>query len=303
MWDHEVDLISIGAGIGGLAGAIATVDAGGDVLVAGAPTVRPYGETAVATRHRVHSLRGWLPTAIADPDTRDFFAGFAEWVPESAFVARDVPVPVRVATPIAGGQPEPFLGSRLADWAATCLTSPYGMLYSNVFGWGRTTMRAADGGTIEVAPLGTMTCRQGVGAAALREWMADEARDRGIDVLDDTPLSRLVFEAGRVTGAVFTTPDGEFAVRARRGVTMAPDDQDWITPACAEGPADGESRRVCLVGRTAGRFGRVELLAAERPSRAEDIRTACPATRRSLLVGLHDARQARSALGRCGKVD
>ena len=34
MWDMEVDIAVIGAGIGGLANAIASVDAGGEVLVA-----------------------------------------------------------------------------------------------------------------------------------------------------------------------------------------------------------------------------------------------------------------------------
>ncbi|BBY29087.1 hypothetical protein GCM10023114_10490 [Mycolicibacterium sediminis] len=302
MWDHEVDLISIGAGIGGLAGAVATVDAGDEVLVVDAAPAVGRGDSGVATRRRVGSRRGWMHAATADPETAEYFAGFAEWVPESTLVTPDVPVPMRVASPMSNGIAEPFLGRRLADWAATCLTSPYGMLYSNVFGWGRTTMRASTGGTIEVVPIGTVNWGQGAGASALRSWLTDRARDLGIEVLTDSPLDRLVFEDRRVVGAVFHTPSGPRAVRARRGVTVAPADQDWEA-AGDWAPQDGESRQVCLVGRTASRFGRVELLTTAGASTAAVRPATCPATRQSLRTGLHEARALRSGLGLCRKVN
>ncbi|BBY48624.1 hypothetical protein MARA_20920 [Mycolicibacterium arabiense] len=150
-WDREVDLVSIGAGIGGLAGAIATVDAGCDVLVADAPPVRINRGLGVATRRRVQAC-GWLITEAADAKTADYFADFAAWVPGSAHVARDVPVPTRVVSAVREGEIEPFIGSRLSDWAVQCLTSPYGMLHSRVFAGGTTRCAQPTAGPSRCCP-------------------------------------------------------------------------------------------------------------------------------------------------------
>jgi hypothetical protein len=298
MWDHEVDLVCLGGGIGGLAGAIAGVEQGLDVLVADTTTPATPSGAAVATQRRVQSLRGWMQTEACDAETAEYFAGIAEWVPETAYFSHDVPVPTRVATAIAADTSEPFVGARLSDWAEQCLTSPYGMAYSNVFGAGQSTMRAADGGTLEVTPLGSLRWTHGLGAPALSAWMADAARDRGIEILAQTPLNRLVFDAGRVAGVVLDTATGRTAVRARRGVVVAPGEPD--TAVTGSLPVDGETRQVCLIGRTASRFGRVEVLGSVTPDR---MRPTCPATRRSLRIGLHGPRRMRSVLGHCGKVN
>lgn len=294
-WDREVDLVSIGAGVGGLAGAIATVDAGYDVLVADAPPVRVNRGSGVATRRRVQAC-GWLITEAADAETADYFAEFAAWVPGSAHVARDVPVPTRVVSAVREGEIEPFIGSRLSDWAVQCLTSPYGMLHSRVFARGDHTMRAADGGTVEVLPIGSIGWRHGMGAPELRDWMVGQARSRGVDVLTGTPLRRLVFDDGRVVGAVFATPDGPLAVRARRGISVAPNEHEGFTGEPLAG-VGGEQRQVCLVGRTASRFGRVEILRTA--ARDADTRRPCSVVHRAL----RDARNARSGPGHCRKVN
>jgi hypothetical protein len=294
-WDREVDLVSIGAGVGGLAGAIAAVDAGSDVLVANTPPIRMDRGAGVATRRRVRAC-GWLITEATDAATADYFAEFAAWVPGSAHVARDVPVPTRVVSAVPHGALEPFVGSRLSDWAVACLTSPYGMLHSHVFTRGNHTMRAADGGTIEVLPIGSIGWRHGMGASVLRDWMVGQARGRGVDVLTGTPLHRLVFEDGRVVGAVFGTPDGPLAVRARRGISVAPTEREGIAGE-AVADAGGERRQVCLVGRTASRFGRVEILRTAAPD--VGTRLQCPAGHRSL----RDARNSRSGPGHCRKAN
>lgn len=298
MWDHEVDVLCIGAGMGGLAGAIAAVDAGHSVLVAGSTAAPDTTGAGLATRRRLRAMRGWLPTDATDPATADYFAGFAEWVPETAFVARNLPVPTRAASMVTAEAPETFVGSRLTDWAAQCLTSPYGIVFSHVSGSGATTMRAADGGTIEVTPLGSMSWRRESGAPALRDWMAGTAAERGVDVLAQAALERLVFDDGRVVGAVLATATGRTTVRARRGVTLAPSDHDWFDDVQVGVPADGYVRQVCLVGRTASRFGRVELLDTAPP---EHRRPLCTVSGRTLRAGLHDTRTVWSAL-RCGKV-
>jgi hypothetical protein len=202
-----------------------------------------------------------------------------------------VPVPTRTATASPDGNAvEPFLGSRLMDWAGQCLTSPYGMLYSSVFGWySCATMRSADGGTIEVVPIGTIDWRRGLGGGVLQDWMLDRVREREIEMLSDTGMERLVFEDGRVTGVVLSTSNGPLAVRARRGVTIAPSENDSATVGIA--PVGGEQRQVCLVGKTASRFGRVELLSSAVAEAA--VRSVCPGPvgASAFLAGLHEARQ------------
>jgi hypothetical protein len=295
MWDIEVDLVSVGAGVGGLAGAIATVDAGGQVLVTDPRSRRGGGVSAVATRSRVHSSRGWLQDKAKDSETDKFFASLAEGLPGPAYLTHDVPVPTRVATAAVDEHAvEPFLGSRLMDWAGQCLTSPYGMLNSRVFGWDGTRMRSTDGGTIEVVPIGAIDWRHGLGEQVLRDWMLDRAREREIEMLTETGMERLVFEGGRVVGVVLSTSSGPLAVRARRGVTIAPPEQDSTTVGIA--PVGGEQRQVCLVGRTASQFGRVELLSSAVAEFAGRPMCMGPMSASAFLAGLHESRQSSSGL-------
>ena len=106
-----------------------------------------------------------------------------------------------------------------------------------------------------------------------------------------------MFEEGVIVGVVLATPDGPRAVRTRAGVTLASTDQGHGYDAAA--PASDGRLQVCVVGRTASRFGRVELLATEPTAPA---RPTCTGSRRQLRNGLHDARQPSLEGWRCGKV-
>ena len=55
------------------------------------------------------------------------------------------------------GTVAPFVGARLRDWAARCLASPYGFVYTRVSDWQSTTLQTADGEALEVAEIGSMT--------------------------------------------------------------------------------------------------------------------------------------------------
>ena len=81
------------------------------------------------------------------------------------------------------------------------------------------------------------------------ERFAAGLRARAIDV-----------EGGRVVGAVLDTPSGPYRVRALECVALntapTPSADDWPVQAGSGGAA----LQVALVGRTAARFGRVELL-------------------------------------------
>ena len=98
-----------------------------------------------------------------------------------------------------------------------------------------------------------------------RFWTGSTHRrdDRGIEVHHATSLQRIVFEEGDVVGAVFATPDGPLAVRARHGVTVASGGPQAAMAAGQPLPVDGATLRVGLVGQTASRFGRLELLTSE----------------------------------------
>jgi hypothetical protein len=295
MWDTEVDLVCIGAGIGGLASAIATVDAGEDVIVADTGQVAP----SVAN---LGTARGWLQHDGVDVETEDFLAAVVEGLDPVVRPSGASRVPMRVVRPSPpdGRTLDPFVGATIRAWDAQCFGSPYGTLHSSVFGWQRTRMRSSDGESIDVIPIGDIDWHDGLGEADLLEWMGGQAYDRDVDVLAATSLQRIVFEEGLIVGVVLDTPDGPYAVGTRRGVTLSPPDN---APPAADrlvDPSEGDRKQVCLVGRTASRFGRVELLTTAAPAGVAE--PLCPASGRQLRGHLRESRPVPSDVWRCGKV-
>jgi hypothetical protein len=301
MWDTEVDIAVIGAGMGGLANAIATVDAGGEVLVAGAVPAFHGDPAPIALRERVGSRKSWLLQDTQDVETNEYFAAVTEGVPVSAHQIANGSVHVRSARNLsqdeAFGPVETFMGSRLATWAAQCIASPYGLLYTSMRDWRTTTMRSDDGESIEVLSIGAMAWGDGSGESTLRQWVTRQARERDIEVETSSTLERIVFEEGVIVGVVLSTPDGPRAVRTRAGVTFAPHDQD--AGRYDEAATAGDRLQVCLVGRTASRFGRVELMSTEP---AAPPRPICTGSRRQVREGMHEARHPSLEGWRCGKV-
>ena len=302
MWDEEVDVAVVGAGIGGLANAIAAVDAGGEVLVVDA---RPHafgGGHPGALRERVEARPLSLLPETVDPETTEYFAAVSEGVLQVPQPAGEVSVPRRNARNLSSdeafGSVEPFFGSRLNAWAEQCITSPYGLMYTSMRDWQTTTMRSGNGESIEVCSVGAMDWAPGFGEGDLRQWLLAQAEERDIEVQPSSTLERIVFEEGLIVGIVLSTPTGPWAVRTRAGICLAPGDQDAYEGASV-GPEAGDRLHVCLVGRTASRYGRVELLATEP---AAPTRPVCTGSRRQLRDGLHDARQQSLDGWRCGVV-
>ena len=155
---------------------------------------------------------------------------------------------------------------------------------------GSTTMRSRDGGAIEVIEVGSFESGalefQG---SALTDWLGARARDRCIEIHAASPLQRIVFEDGEVVGAVVATPDGPYAVRARHGVAVAPGGPLVSTVTRHELLAGHATARLCLVSRTASRFGRLELLTTE--PLAQRPASTCRPTNRRLHASLHETRQ------------
>jgi hypothetical protein len=302
-WDEEVDVVSTGSGIAGLAHAVAVVDMGGEVFVASSRgDIEPSG-TSVAVRSRVDRLH-WLEVDVSDPETNEYFTALSSDLGPLTRSAHDVDVPVRVvdhAEPVEPrGAVAPFVGARLRDWAARCLVSPSGYLYTRMSDWQSTTLRTIDGESLEVAEIGSITPHPAHVGGSVLDWLTAQARDRRIKVHRATSLQRIVFEDGDVVGAEFATPDGPLAVRARHGVTVASGGPQVTIAAGQPLPVDDATLRVCLVGQTASRFGRVELLTAE-PITSGAASTCRPVTRH-LHANLHDTHSHLEAW-RCGKVN
>jgi hypothetical protein len=302
-WDEEVDVICTGSGIAGLAHSVAVVDVGGDVFVASSRDEAGTGGAAVAVRSRVDSLH-WLDIDTSDPDTNEYFAALSSDLGPLTRSARDADVPIRVvdhAEPVdPRGVVMPFVGARLRDWAARCLVSPYGYLYTRVADWQSTTLRTVDGDSIEVSEIGSITPDAANVGGSVLDWLNAQALDRGIEVHHATSLERIVFEEGAVVGAEFTTPDGPLAVRARHGVTVAGGGPYAALATGQELPVDDAELRLCLVGQTASRFGRVELLTSV--PYAKSGASKCRSVSRRLFVNMHET-HSQLQTWRCGKVD
>jgi len=303
-WDLDVDMVCTGSGPAGLATAISAVDFGGDVFVAASPADGPAGGAGVPVSVGAGRLHSWLGSRVLDPETTDYFVALSSDLGPFGHGASDIDVPICVVheTPAGPGRAvAPFFGAELREWAARCLASPYGYLHTRVSDWRTTTLHTADGETIEVAEIGSMRPDPDNVGASVLDWLGAQARDRSIEVQPDCALQRIVFEDGEATGAVFSTPDGELAIRTRHGVTIATGSPQLSGETPDMPSAAGDSTlRVCLVGRHASRFGRVELLTSEPVAR--DGLSACRPVNRQLHVSLRETR-VHSPTWRCGSVD
>lgn len=287
-WDDEVDIVCTGSGAPGLASAIMAVDAGGSVFVADPPDDAAQG--------------GWLDLDISDAETGDYFAALSCDLGPLRRSTHDLDVPIRAVServPVeVRGTVAPFVGSRLREWTARCMSTPYGFLCTRLSGWQTTTTHTADGDILEVAEIGTLTVDpEDVGGSVLARLTA-WAVERGVETRSDSSLIRIVFEEGVATGAVFATPDGPIAVRGRYGVIVSAGPSRSSSGVPARLPADN-TVRVCLVGQHASRFGRVELLTSE--PLVAPVSPTCRAANRHLRATLHETHD-QSHMWRCGKV-
>ena len=309
MWDDEVDVVCVGGTIGGLASALAAVDAGAQVYVAttdlGYRQPPPVSAEPVVIPARSHPARGWLSLPPGDDEIGDFFAALSDDLAPLDSVAGDADLPTRIVRHLTEEERnahwvEPFFGRRMRTWATECLRSPYGLLHSRVADWPTTTMRTSQGRVIEVTSLGTVASSDDA-PITLRGWLMDQADERYIGIQSDAALQRLVFEDGTVIGAVIGTPDGVHAVRARHGVTIAPGDAD--AAAAGDRTLRGYDRytELCLVTEEASRFARLELVntSGTVPQRA----VTCPSVNRELHHGVPDGGNFGLRSGRGRQLD
>lgn len=252
MWDEIVDVVAVGAGPGGLACAVAAVDAGLDVFVA-----RPSSGVPAEPVVQADGARGWLPV-VTDPETMAYFGALSEELPAANLPADAAELPIRALCDVEvdrsrRAQVETFVGARLGIWAAGCIASPYGLLFTRVGDWPTTTMRTTGGKSFEVSALDES---DGDRAGRTFPDRVDAlVADRGIEVLENHSLQRIVFEEGEIAGVVVDSADGPWAVRARVGIVVTS-----ALPYPADDRILDADSRIALVGLTASRFGRVEVL-------------------------------------------
>lgn len=256
-WNVDVDVVCTDDGVAGLAGAIAAIDGGAEVLVACSPGP---GSAGAPGGHR-----GWFTLDNGDDETAAYFAELSSGLDVGALPQPEREIPIRLVMPPAsspGRRVAPFVGSQLRDWAAWCIPSPSGFLYTRVTDWNSAALESADGVAIEATEIGSMAPAPDDITGSVLEWLGAEAHVRGVDFEPVMRFEHLVFEEGQVIGAVFATSDGPFAVRARHGVLVCragpPDRRVSLPPAAA-----GCVLRLALVSKAASRFGRVELLTSD----------------------------------------
>ncbi|MGI9163127.1 MAG: hypothetical protein ACR2JI_09445 [Mycobacterium sp.] len=234
-WDEVVDVICVGIDPGPTAQAISGVQHGRSVLVVPRPQI-------------------W------DPDTSAYFAEMtADLSPLESVAALPVTRawPVE-AEPARGRVIDTFVGAHLRDWAGQCWPTPFGILYTDAFDIDTTLMLTDENVRIEAAVVGGYPSDAERSGRALARWLAAQADEHDVQPDRDLTLQRLIIEYGRVAGAELHTASGPLLVRALDGVALPTTSADADWPVRSD--LGGMDLEIAIVGRPAGRFGRVQLL-------------------------------------------
>lgn len=250
-WDDVVDIACVGNGVASQASAIAAADAGLDVFLADASSA---SDVAVDLPDR-------LGVDPAESETHTYLVAVSDGIGDLNQLPRRTALPLAAVSNLPvdeGGRIAPFFGRSLQSWATSCLSSPYGALYTDVIGRNMTTLRTENFGHIEAVEIGSITADDGADLT-VGEYLAAQATMRGIAVHRSSPLHRLVFDdLGVVVGVVVSTPDGVRAIRTRRGAVLASGGAD--IDARPLGEAVSGTARLCMMSRTASRFAQIGLL-------------------------------------------
>ena len=257
-WDRQVDVLCVGSGAGGMTAAITAADAGLRALVvekddkAGGIQALSSGQIWLGATHLqsalgigetraefAHYLDN-LSQGLAVPAMRDMFIDrgnealrfLEERIGIPFVVIRDLPdyFYPRLAGSRAEGryiEVKPIAGSMLGDWAAKCGSSPYGAGYSFTTSSEWVAMQVHQGRFIGDCLQEHLASDERCAGAGLAAWLLKAALDRKAEVLLESPAIELMYQAGRVVGAVIETPHGHLRVGASRGVLLATSGYDW----------------------------------------------------------------------------
>jgi 3-oxosteroid 1-dehydrogenase len=252
-WDHEVDFVSVGSGIGGLAGAIAAHDSGLDVLilekaaVIGGCTGYSYGQVWVPNNSvmRAAGLHDsdeagmayleFISGGFGEPDMRkryleagpeavEYFAEKAgvQWKIVSDF--SDYYYPSGPGTSPAGRflDVEPIAGADLGDWQTRSRLTPHapnGITHDEMFSWGGVSSLTEWDYELLGNRIANDQRTMGPGLAAY--FIRAACVNRKIPAYTETPLRRLIVDGGRVIGVEAERDGAPWRIKARRGVLLA----------------------------------------------------------------------------------
>lgn len=272
-WDMEVDFVSVGGGIGGLAGATVAAATGATALVLekdqliGGVTAVSIGELWLAGTH-LQAVAGIQDSPQAGID---YIEGLALGcsVPELtralcmrgpevlSFFERECGLEFQLIddfpdyfwpdarASLATGryfEISPFDASVLGEWQSrTALSGAFthGLTNSEILNSGG--FFSQSGWDRELlnrrVEAGVRCMGPGLIAAFLKA-----ALDRGVTVKTSTAATRLIAEHGRVVGLEATDGDAQVRIRARQGILLATGGYDWNPTLRTQFDADPEHR-------------------------------------------------------------
>ncbi|MFC9557502.1 FAD-dependent oxidoreductase [Rhodococcus sp. NPDC056960] len=249
-WDHEVDVVAAGSGIGGMAAAITAVDHGGTALVLekahglGGVTGWSLGQLWVGANHLAQAAG--IPDSAAETDAYIGFIGashsdpalrraFVDGAPAAISYFMDA---VGIEFELVRGMPDyfytghpagkaegrylevkPFPLERLGAAANKLLPSPhrFGSFTSADM---LATMGDRDAMAKRIAE--HLNRNERCAGAGLMAALLNAALERAVEFWVSSPVTELLTDAeGRVVGVVAVTPSGEKRIRARKGVVLA----------------------------------------------------------------------------------
>ena len=237
-WDEVVDVICVGSGPGVLGYAIVCATNEFDVLL----THRPPAYDA-----ETMSYFAAMTDDLADCPSR-------EPLQETLPISRAEPTEIR---PDRRATVETFAGEQLRQWSACCLASPLGVMVTEVPQL-LAPMRTQTGELITAAVLGASPSA----GAPLASWLDEQSQEHRIAAADEV-FDGLIYQDGHLVGAALQSPQGRRLVRASAGLAFAVGPAapaEFVLPAQSAGDVS-----VALVGRRAGRFAKIELLAPGQP--------------------------------------
>lgn len=252
-WDHEVDVVCIGAEGGVLAAGLVAANAGFDVYMGITEPNAPGGDPAASLGYRG-----------GDGQTTKHLAGFEYAFGDSSSTQRFWPVrAVEPSAPPRSGRRgaiEPFFGAALEQWAHRCAAAPHGLVYNRVTKRQMTEMRStARGEKIEAAVVGSVELSPELPSISVGAWLRSRATEAGLTPDIDVRLVKLVFEDG-LAGALIDTQDGVLAVRARENLIIGVGDAAIERSHRLISATEPVTVNVCLVSKAASRFGELEIV-------------------------------------------
>lgn len=261
-----VDVLCVGTGAGPLAAAAAAARHGMSVLYARPTTAPPPERQSIGHRMTWAELFAarWgaepldlLTRGYLDEMTAGFGRPRSELPPEPLAVTEIQPV--QPAERTSTGAVPPFFGAGLQAWGRHCLDADTGLISTRAGLPGTVRILSAEGEAIEVSDVGPVP-RNGLRRHDLHDWLLNCASERGVEMVAQSNLRRLLISEGRVVGGVIGSPTGNRVVSARYGVMLGIGSREAGSPSTTSATMLPAGTRLCVSTRQASKFCSLALL-------------------------------------------